>query len=391
MTSPQAAAPGPGARAVGCGSGHGAAAPLDNTTKSASAFEVDLCTGEVFSEYDPTFKWQLQSVARLALPGHRVHVCMRHLRPDKNEVQVRQSRESLKAYYAGLLACGSVWVCPVCAPKIQAIRAAEVRSAIDAWVALGGSVVMPTQTVQHQRRDRLDDLLRGFTGALSRSKAGRKYQALKTRYGMAHSIRALEITDGSNGWHPHAHTILFLEQSADLDQLAGDMFPLWRSAVARAGLNEVSPLAFSVQDAAEVRTYVTKMGREYQWNAEHELVKAHSKRGRRGGLSPFDMLRQYLEGGDDGRLLARYAEYAYNFHGKRQLVWSNGSKLELLGTEGLSDQQLSDSLGECDPVLAYIQLDQWKIIRRNNLQGQVLQVVQEFGRDGLVHLLSEYR
>lgn len=381
-----------GVRAVECAS-VGASVPkkagLDNTTKSASPRDlINHDTGEVFTEFDPTLKWQLQALSRVALPGHRVQICMRHVRADRNEVQVKQSLESLRTYYANLMACGSVWACPVCAPKIQHIRSLEVRAAIDHWTDQGGAVVMPTQTTQHNHLDKLSVLLEAFTLALRHSKSGKSYQKLKKRLGIAHSIRALELTHGRHGWHPHAHTILFLEDKTDLDRLAGEMFPLWQSATRRAGLREPSRQAFSVVDASEVKTYVTKMGQEYQWSAEHELVKAHSKSGK-GGMSPFDMLRANLDQSQPATL-ARFAEFAHTFHGKRQLVWSNGSKVELLGTEGLSDQQISDSLGECDPVLAYINLDQWRMIRQHNLQGQVLQVVEKFGKEGLKHMLLEY-
>lgn len=366
--------------------------PLDNITKSATPPErVNCVTGELNPEFDPLKKWQLQAVARLALgDGHRINVCMRHLRHDRNEVDVRRSDKSGRAYYAGLMACGSVWTCPVCAPKIQAVRADEVRAAIDAWQ---GTVVLLTQTVPHSRQDALQPLLDRFTEALRKFKAGSPYKRASKRLGIAGSIRALETTDGLNGWHPHAHTILFLNgHSVSRKSLHGELFKLWESAAARAGFEgQLSPDAFNVQDASKVRNYITKMGTEYRWNAEHELVKAHSKRGSSHSLTPFDMLRRYLEAPDDGRLLARFADYALAFHGRRQLVWSDGLKKLLLGTDGLTDEQIAESIGEADAVLARIPLADWSIIRKHNLQGHVLEVVNRYGASGLEHLLEAYR
>ncbi len=359
---------------------------LDNTTKSASLFDIE--TGEIIVQHDPMLKWQLQSVARLALPQHRIHTCMRYLRSDRREVQVRQSQKSGNAYFSGLMSCGSVWTCPICAPKIQAVRAQEVRAAIDAW---SGSVVLITQTVPHKVRDALEPLLGAFTLALRKFKGCKGYTRAQVLYGISGSIRALEITDGSNGWHPHAHTILFLDvPEVNLDDFRATLFPLWESATRRAGFACLSLKAFDVQDARAVRQYVTKLGTEYERGPEHELTRAHSKRGRGCSLTPFDMLRRYLEAPDDGRFLARFAEFAYCFHGKRQLVWSDGLKKRLLGSDGPTDQQISESLGEVDPVLATISFQQWKSIRRNNIQGYVLQVVQEFGDSVLSHLLNSY-
>ena len=362
---------------------------LGNTTKYASPYtpKVDLETGEILTQFDPTLKWQLQALARVALPNHRINVCMRNIRADKHEVLVRQSLESLRTYYSNLMACGSVWACPVCAPKIQHIRALEVRAAIDFWTEQGGTVVMPTHTTQHNRSDQLKELLTRFNKALQSTKSGKRYQNLKKAYGIAHSVKALELTYGSNGWHPHAHTILFLEQDADLKELAKEMFPMWKSAAARAGLREPSEKhGLTVVDASEVKTYVTKMGIEYQWNVEHELVKAHSKSGKKQSYSPFDFLRANLEKSDP-HLLSRFSEFAYTFHGRRQLVWSNGSKKALLGHEGKTDQQIADSIGKLDPVLASIGAEHWKIIRKNNLQGDLLQVADNYGLEGVRNFL----
>jgi len=303
---------------------------------------------------------------------------------------VRRSQKSAKTYYAGLMACGLPWVCPVCAPKIQAVRAAEVREAIDNWQ---GDVVMLTQTVPHTRRDELGPLLQRFTEALRHFKGSRAYRRAQKLYGIAGSIRGLEVTDGQHGWHPHAHTILFLNGlSVSRKSLKMELFRLWESAAARAGFEgDLSPAAFSLQEAKHIKTYLTKMGTEYQWGPEQELVRAHSKSGRGSSFTPFDLLRAYLAEPDDGRLLARFAEYANCFHGKRQLVWSDGLKKRLLGTEGLEDQQIADSIGELDPVLARILLEEWKLIRRHNLQGEVLLAVADYGRDGLTNLLSEFR
>ncbi len=392
-------------------------AALDIRTKSTSAPVRHDSDGVVVEQFDRTLKWQLQAMARLAVgvydrnseykDGHRIRICCRHPLFDEetkkdSPVQVRKSDKSKQAYYSGLMKCASVWVCPVCAPKIQAVRALEVRTAIDNWTAQGGSVVLVTQTIPHGRRDHLEPLLERFTRALMKFKGQRGYERAREQFFIKGSIRALEVTHGANGWHPHAHTILFLKHDwwnsttgkslpVNHEQLRPDLFKLWESAARRAGFEQaLSPEAFDVQDASQVKNYVTKMGTEYQWNAEHELVKAHSKRGSSHSMTPFDMLRGML---DESRpdLRARFAEYSACFGGKRQLVWSNGFKKELLGTDGLTDEQIAESIGEDDSVLADIPPHEWTIIRRYNLQGQVLQIVSDFGRGGLTHFLAEYR
>ena len=364
---------------------------LGTTTKSTSApaVDVDPETGEIRYRRDPYAKWAEQAAARTALPGHRIHVCMRHVREDRGAVDVMQSRKTGGSYFAGVMACGSVWVCPVCARKIQAVRAAEVRAGIEEAKSRGWQVVMVTQTVRHSRQDQLSSLLRRFTEALGKFKGQRAYSRVSERFGIEGSIRGLEVTWGEqNGWHPHSHTLLFL--SGDSTGLEDALTPLWENAVRRAGLPEGNRHALMVGDASEVEEYLTKMADTgYYWGPEEELVKAHSKRGRQGRFTPFDFLRDYIDT-DSKRSLALFREFAQVFHGRRQLYWSKGLKQELLGTDGLTDEQIAESVGEQDDLLAGIDIPTWRYIRRRNLQRTVLEVADQHGRDGLNRLLEVY-
>lgn len=362
--------------------------PLGTTTKYASA--VDVETGEIRPERDPYAKWAEQAAARAALPGHRIHVCMRHLRQDRREVEVKQSGQSGRSYFAGVMACGSVWVCPVCARKIQAVRAAEVRAGIEEAMRRGWRPLMLTQTIRHSRADDLAELVGKFSEALRNFRKWRAYSRAVEDHGIEGAIRALEVTWGEvNGWHPHAHTILLV--SGPLDGLEDALRSLWARAVESAGLPAGNEHALQLEDASAVQEYLTKMATDsYRWGPEDELVRAHSKRGRGFRFTPFDLLRACLED-DNPRYRALFAQFAWAFHGRRQLVWSNGLKKELLGSDGVSDQQIADSLGEADELLANITLEVWRFIRKRNLQRTVLEVADLHGRDGLRLLLEVYQ
>lgn len=372
-----------------------ARALLDNITRFVAAPAVGsdsgVWDGVLNENWGQSQKWQLQAVAKSLLPDSRLSICMHNIRGGKSEVDVHRSADSGRAYYSNLMVCGSVWACPVCAAKIQAVRAAEVRAAIDAHVATGGAVVMATFTVPHSRGDDLGDLLQRFNDAVRKLRQQRAYVRLSEAFGIVGSIRALEVTySWANGWHPHVHMLLFLESGVDLSALHAAMFPLWSRVSASAGFGRVSPDAFHLGDAAAVKTYLTKMGAEYLWSAEHELVKANSKRGGVGSYTPFDLLRAQLDASDP-RLAALFVEYARVFKGRKQLVWSRGLRARLLGDVGATDEQVASSIGKNDEVLAHIPLADWRIIRRRRLQSVVLAVVEEFGADGLHHLLAVYR
>ena len=341
--------------------------------------------------WDPLRKWELQSGAKKLLGGHRVGVCMSGIRPDWLQVEVRQSADSGRCYYAGLMACGSVWVCPVCASKIQQVRAEELRQAIAAGASQGLSVAMLTLTVPHTRHDDLAELLQGFTGALGAVLGGRKWKELRSDFGIAGYVRALEVTWGeATGWHPHAHVLLFLDAAADLAELADRLFPSWETAVRNRGLGQVVRAAFTLQDATHANRYITKLGRELEWGPAEELVRGHTKSAGATRYSPFELLGEYTYEGSP-RFGALFREYAQVFHGRRQLQWSQGLKQQLLGTEGRTDEEIADSLGELDAVLATLTPEDWLLVRRAGQRGALLLVAELHGAAGVGHMLHSLR
>ncbi|WP_331558632.1 hypothetical protein [Actinomycetospora sp.] len=60
-----------------------------------------------------------------------------------------------RAGFEGLVTCGSVWACAVCAAKVAAKRAEELAVVLDAVHAAGGSAFMLTMTIRHNAGDRL--------------------------------------------------------------------------------------------------------------------------------------------------------------------------------------------------------------------------------------------
>ena len=390
----------PGAR-VAAGHSGGSLVNRTNigTPRVRERLKIDLETGEILEQFDPTLKYQIQAVARLALGvfdentpyerGHRIRICCRHPIPH-HQVTIRQKDEA-RPYFGGVMSCGSVWVCPVCASKIQQVRAAELRQAIDNWIEQGGTVLMGVYTVPHSRHDELEKLLGNFNQALRLLVMGKSWKLLKQRYGIAGQVKALEVTwSTANGWHPHAHVLYFIESVVINQQALEDqLFKLWQSAAGRTGFTGLNRSIFRLQDAAKAHAYVTKLNTEYSWGAEDELVRSHSKTGKGSSFTPFDFLRSYLVKPDEGQRLALFAEFAMAFKGRNQLAWSHGFKKQLLGSEGLSDAAIAASLGQVDTTLGQLTLEQWQYIRRWNMQGTVLQVASLHGMAGVMHLLSE--
>lgn len=365
---------------------------LDRYTSIASAPsstvfpEHDPETGEVLATFNALAKWELQAVAREALGAeHRLRICFRHMRADMDEVEVRERLEGGGRFLGGLQVCGSVWVCPVCAAKIQAERAKEVRGAIDAWEERGGRVLLMTQTFRHSRADVLAEVVGSFKDAMRRFRSGRRFEKAGKALSLGGVVAGYEVTWGAdNGWHPHAHSLLFVGGKVTPKRAREELWSVWRAVAARAGL-EVDGRAFDVREGGAVRRYVTKLGTAYQWNSEHELVKSHSKRGKgETGLTPFDFLRKHQEDPQGGPWLHLFREFAKSYHGRNQLTWSRGFKRQLLGSDGLTDEQVAESVGERFTVLARLTADEWRRIRRaGHHAGTVVRVFDMAGFEGL--------
>lgn len=394
----RARAPSPEGLATVTGGPHRGArgAPLDTPASIAATpsltGSLDESTGEIVPAWDPTLKWQLQAVARAALGSdHRIGHCHRHLQAHRHEVEIRERLTGGGLFLGNLQTCGSVWVCPVCAAKIQTVRSTEVRAAIDAWTDAGGGVLIMSQTFRHSRADNLGDILDRFKSGLRRLRSGRPYRVVMESLGAAGSVTGYEVTWGeANGWHPHAHVLLFVGPGVGADDARAVLWPLWERVADRSGL-EVDAAAFDVRDGAAVRSYVTKMGSEYLWNAEHEIVKSHTKRGR-SGMTPFDLLRAHLDDAGTGRWLALFAEFGFTFHGRNQLTWTRGLKRQLLGDDGQSDEQVAASIGEKYHVLARITAEDWIALRKaGHHGGTVLRVFELEGWNGLQLLIDQAR
>jgi len=86
-------------------------------------------------------RFALKSVVNRLLPDSRTSKCMVFQAPIPGAglapVQVHKTCEHNKAFYTGLMACGSVWHCPVCSSKVSERRRVELQGALLGAAALG--------------------------------------------------------------------------------------------------------------------------------------------------------------------------------------------------------------------------------------------------------------
>lgn len=410
---PGASVASPKARARGRADGAAAAAVVVPAASLGTTDEItvppvvdalpafDPVTGEV---KDPPAarirRFELQRAAAKVLPGHAVTQCLRRPLPDRS-VGIRR-REDARAYYQGLRTCGRVWACPVCASKVSERRRHELRQAVASHQSGGGSVLLATFTLPHQACDSPTGLLDRLLAAYLRLWSGRDRVRLP---GLVGTVRALEVTHGANGWHPHLHVLFFVEAAAatvvpggatgrpvggsitlDACGLLGELHGRWQRLL--PGVHPVHGV--TVQDGSAAADYVSKWGKEPRWTIAEELTKANVKASRTAaGRAPFALLADFA-GGDTlaGQLFRRYVEA---FKGRSQLHWSRGLRARLaLGAEK-SDQVLAATVDATDELLGSFTDTDWALIARREVRGPILEAARLDGWPGVLAMLDLLR
>lgn len=343
-------------------------------------------------------RFGLQRIAKRLLPDERslqcCHATVSHQSEGSAELiwQREQTADGYedRAYFSGIHRCGSVWLCPVCAHAVAAGRRNELNAAQTAAGEHGFGLSFVTQTIRHGADMPLSDTLERLADARRRLTSWRAFKELAKRYGRIGEIRALEVTHGQNGWHPHLHMIWFHERALsaeDRQALQAELFDLWRKSCGRAGLplpNEAHGVTVQAGNAAA--DYTSK------WGFADELTRSQTKQGKGKGRTPWELLR---DAADDGRAAWLWREYAAAFKGRRQLFWSRGLR-EKLGLSGeksdgemlqleLERAQLAD-VPERDVI--YISEAVWWLIDKAGGQEWLLQTAKAEGPDAARRLIQ---
>jgi len=326
------------------------------------------------------YRWALQAEAGHLLPHERVSYCLR--RPTLEKVDMLHDLEHDQYHYSGLMTCGSVWTCPLCAAKVSERRREEMSAAICVCNANLAPTCMQTYTFSHKRYDSLKSSLQSFLAARKRAKQGKRYQGMKDRYAILGTISALEVTwSARNGWHPHMHElIMFGNQDTDLTGYEKDAREMWANAVRLEGLTANRHGYQLDRTRGGVEDYIAKWGHEPTrptWGPEAEITKGHIKQARsEKGKTAFGLLADSLDGDQDaGRLFVEFATY---FKGKQQLRWSKGLKA-LMGLADKTDEEIASEDREDADLFGRLTRQHWQVVLANDLRGELLQVAKRNG------------
>ncbi len=344
--------------------------------------EVDLDSGEVRKQVGPGLyevdqfeavatSYLLRSAARKLLarfrwvkdsgaevPAYRVVRCGVGVVDQKKGVEIYRALQHKRAHFGGIVQCGSVWHCPVCARKIAVRRRAELVVATNRMNESGGVCGLLTCTVPHAASDSCAHVLERLQRLFDRLNAGKSAKLFRERFGIVGQIRALEFTKGLNGWHPHVHSLLFCERPLLWSEVGDSLWARWASAARKEYDWDLPRLALDVRGGNAAGDYVGK------WGLEYEVAGGALKSARGDSFTPFGLLGQFSEG--DKAAGKSWVEYATSvsrmgenrIESTRQLVWSRGLKARF-DIDDLTDEQIAEAQEEPAVLLGSLTFDQW--------------------------------
>jgi len=263
------------------------------------------------------------------------------------------------AYIDGVITCKSVWTCPVCCERITCQRLDLLGQALRS----GYKTVMVTATLQHNKFDRLQDLLQSLKGAIRKLKSGRWWSSYKDRYGVVAYVSSYEITYGRFGWHPHVHMLLFLDcDLVDLDLMWSELVSRYVYLVGRGGRYASKYHAVDVvQGDCDADQYLLKHV-DFTDGLAYEMSSTDTKSGRMGSFTCWDLVAMSEKNIWSGRLFREYCDATFRL---QSFIWSRGAK-KVLG--------IKDTKQERGQAVAMITRPVWTVIKQQSLQDYVLEL-----------------
>jgi hypothetical protein len=236
---------------------------------------------------------------------------------------------------------------------------------------------MVTFTFPHTFFDHPGQLLTKQSSAFRLLRAGREWQSEKGEIGFVGLIRALELTVGNNGWHPHTHELWIVNEDCNVDLLLSKVMKRWESACIKTGLltsdkiEDFRNYAVDMKDNAQNSEYFAKFNNRSAWGIDREIAKASTKKST--GCHPFELLTEYcgnLPYSKETRW-EMFVEYATVMRGKKQIYWSQGLK-KTVGLDEKTDEELASEDVEIALLLGRLSPEQWKIIVREVAESEIL-------------------
>lgn len=381
--------------------------------------------------YRPSAHFDIQRTAKTLLwhcgmdwkGQHRISGCCWNVSGDG--VTIYRAKDGSRARFGGVVTCGSVWACVICAQRISQTRRKELRLGSSVAKAAGYTAYFMTLTHHHAAGQALKPMLEAQARAIKGFKGSKYFRSVWKRYGRLGSVRAQEVTVSVlNGWHPHTHELIYAadgllnEDDTIADKAAVRMLKRgWFRHCLKQNLvktdGTLKPIRDHWRNALDLRggrraaDYTAGYGSDEHFGIEDEMTAGARKPGRRKAqwlagmhFTPWQLV-EWAKGGDP-EAGAMFREYTDAFEGRRQLTWTPGLKAAL-GIKDLSDAEIAEQLNEPkrpdEEVVVRITLDQWSdLLKRSRIviagvradsRAHLLAMAKLYGEEGVNAFFSE--
>jgi hypothetical protein len=377
---------------------------LGNTTKKQSGPYKSSVRGSNQNDRRTRRKarYDLRDVLHEVSSLPRVAACGRFRVSGGEGPEIRMTGEEgdRVAHFAKVQLCGRVWVCPVCGPRIRQLRAEDLDQACIRWIMRygPGSIMLLTLTLPHDFSQALSDLLRTVRDAFSLLASGRAWQEDKVLYGLAHHVKAHDVTVGPNGWHPHLHLVLFglrVLTAADVASLSSHLFERWAEAIVKhGGRRPGSRHGVSLEQARsrnDVSRYVCQVvagDGDRPIPVALEVARGDLKASHNAGhRTPWQILADFKTDGDC-KGLALWLEWEKATRGVHAIRWSKGLRADVGMADELTDEDIVAIEVGGDVVYTFSRLEWRLLVSRRGAMALILEAAEKGGADAVRGLLA---
>ncbi|MBA7535040.1 hypothetical protein ES705_27290 [subsurface metagenome] len=341
--------------------------PLDNNAKATANVDIQELRKKLNS---------LRRTSAEILPSYRVRNCGWAVQSDEKPIQIANTKEK-KAFYHGLQTCGSGWICPVCAMKLQHKKADTIYDFLKTCQDDGIAIDFITLTIPHTKQDDLQKLYLDLCKAFNDITAHRKFKGWKEKYHSQGFIKKIDINlNLVNGWHPHFHIVLLFYHDKTKPWhrvvMGEKIIQFWMELLEKKGYKPD-------YRAQKWETCNSKRGlSDYigKWDIAKELTKGLNKTG--SGLNSVQILERIQET-KDPYLIEKWQEFARVTKGKQLITYSKNVQwvLKRLYKFIDNDQEAVRDV-EIDQVLAEITKELWYKIRDKEERFYILNIAENF-------------
>jgi thiaminase len=296
------------------------------------------------------------------------------------------------ASYRGFTQCGSVWVCPVCSPRILLARRNEISEAMTAWTERGGAFYTETLTMPHSKQMGLGDLMETISKAREAWNRSRSLSNLRKKLGIVGYFKVVEIPRSyAYGWHPHYVYVFFADHKLSDDELntwRKVSQSIWRKSLEAEGVIRVNAKAHHLAEILnpnKMATYATKY-------VDYDYAQAPSSRfaarlPKLGPRSHWDILSSWMasQSDDDKKL---WHEWVSSMKGRRFITWSEKLRSELRLSASKEDAEIVQE-EEHEPLLAVDKESIHELVSIPRRQAEYLSLLEELEFEDFLAMLKD--